>query len=518
MTTSQSPIIYRDDSWLVVHKPNGLSSHAARSGELGLAEWLELHHNLTPHLCSRLDKETSGLMLLALDSKASKRAQTIHEQNRARKTYYLLTDKNKECSKSWECNDSLDGKACSTYFEYIKSGDTYHLYRATISRGRQHQIRRHTAAAGIPILGDSLYGGTPFPRLCLHCAELSWPEIPEPLKTALPRAFSQLLAGESRLLTEVTVARERRLPLLASITDAMRLVQRGEVQGLPFSIDLFGRYLCITGYNENLPSEALRTTLSEALKSLKQELGCLGAVIRTNRRDPHHRKLFSDVVSWGEEPPPSFWAEEHGLRFQVALNDSQHVGLFLDQRDSRRRISKLAQGKRLANLFAFTCSFSLCAVQGGAEIVFSIDLAAGSLERGKANFKTNGLDQTGRGKFIKEDVRKWLGRQLRKKKTTQEPFAFWDIVICDPPVFASAGKGASFSVEKEWHGLAKQVASILASDGVALFANNHRAGNPKKYLHDLEDTFNKITPLRAPFDFPVLLGQPEHVHIFLCEK
>lgn len=517
MLTSQSPFIYRDTSWLVVHKPSGISSHAAHPGDLGLAEWLELHHDLRVHLCSRLDKETSGLILLALDSAASNRAQIIHEKDQARKTYFFISDQNGPATPNWTCDNALDGKACSTSFQRIRSANGFSLLRAEISRGRKHQIRRHAAAAGLPILGDTLYGGTSFSRLCLHCTELVWPELPTPLTTELPKAFSQLLAGGDRLLVEATVAWERRLPLLSSITNAMRLVHRGEVQSQPFSIDLFDRYLCVTGYDENLPSEKLRTSLSAILASLCQELGCLGGVIRTNRRDPHHRKLFSDIVSWGVEAPPSFWVKEHGLRFQVALNDAQHVGLFLDQRDSRRRVWKLAQGKRIANLFAFTCSFSVFAVQAGAEIVFSVDLAAGSLDRGKANLSANSQEPGDRGKFIKEDVRKWLARQLRNKEKNPATFALWDIIICDPPVFASAGKGASFSVEKEWSELGRQVAALLAPGGLALFANNHSAGNSKKYLHDLQDSFQTVTPLRPPFDFPGLAGQPEHVRIFWCE-
>lgn len=120
MLTSQSPFIYQDASWLVVHKPNGLSSHAARPGDIGLAEWLELHHDLQVHLCSRLDKETSGLMLLALDGQASSRAQAIHEKGQAKKTYHFISDKKRPAPAGWECTDSLDGKACTTSFQHLK--------------------------------------------------------------------------------------------------------------------------------------------------------------------------------------------------------------------------------------------------------------------------------------------------------------------------------------------------------------------------------------------------------------
>jgi 23S rRNA (cytosine1962-C5)-methyltransferase len=517
MHSPQSPFLHRDPSWLVVDKPSGMASHAGQPGELGLAEWLELHHDLKVHLCSRLDKETSGLMLLALDAPACARAQAIHEQDLARKTYYFITDRPQPAAGPWSCQDAVDGKACRTTFRLVRARHGLSLFAAVIHRGRRHQIRRHAAAAGLPILGDSLYGGTPFPRLCLHCGELAWPELPQPLTSPLPRAFAQLLDNTDPLLVAATVAWERRLPLLASITNAMRLVHRGELEGRPFSIDLFDRHLCVTGYDETQPSAQLKATLSPLLADLGAQLGCRGGAIRTHRRDPHRRKLFSDIVSWGEPPPPSFFVEEHGLRFLVALNDAQHVGLFLDQRDSRRRIWQRARAKRVANLFAFTCSFSVFAAQAGAEVVFSVDLAGGSLARGKDNFRANGLADQGRGKFIKEDVRAWLDRQRRRQAADPKAFTPLDLVICDPPVFASAGKGATFAVEKEWRELAGRIAALVAPDGLALFANNHSAGNARKYQHELQECFADVTPLQPPLDFPSLPGQPDHVRIFWCQ-
>ena len=91
------------------------------------------------------------------------------------------------------------------------------------------------------------------------------------------------------------------------------------------------------------------------------------------------------------------------------------------------------------------------------------------------------------------------------------------MIVCDPPVFASAGKGATFAVEKEWYTLALQVHALLGPEGVALFANNHSAGSSKKYLAELEDIFGKVTALKPPFDFPAIAGESEHVRIYWCE-
>ena len=297
---------------------------------------------------------------------------------------------------------------------------------------------------------------------------------------------------------------------LKTITDAYRLVHRDECG--PFSIDRYGDWLLVTGYDESLPSSVLLKRLdSELLK-----LSFRGGIVRTNLRDPHRRKLFKDTVAFGEPVPESFFVTEHGLKYEISLNDSQHPGLFLDQRDSRRRVAEIAAGKRVANLFAFTCSFSVAAAAANAEVVFSVDLAGGCLDRGKRNFEVNGLARSGRGKFIKEDARKWLARQLRRKESDPVNFPTWDIIVCDPPVFAAAPKkGDAFSVEKEWPFLAESIRAILAPGGTALFANNHRHGDDSFYFSTLQQQFTSVEPLAPPLDFPNL-GNP-HVRTYWCQ-
>ena len=304
------------------------------------------------------------------------------------------------------------------------------------------------------------------------------------------------------------VALEKRAGL-DTVTNTFRWVHRGEIGD--FSIDQFGEWLLVTGYDETIPSTELLKRVQPFVTSWK------GGVVRTHRRDPHRRQLFSDLVPFGAPIPETFEVTEHGLHFEISLNEMQHPGLFLDQRDSRHRIAKIAKGKRIANLFAFTCSFSVVAVAAGADVVFSIDLAAGCLERGKRNFELNGLAESGRGKFIKEDVRKWLARQERRKQAAPEEFKMWDLIICDPPVFAAAKKGEAFSVEKEWPQLAQGVRTILADDGIALFANNHRSGDDGAYFSILKKNFREVDLLPAPLDFPNRRGEPPHVRIYWCK-
>jgi 23S rRNA G2069 N7-methylase RlmK/C1962 C5-methylase RlmI len=507
-------ILYQDKQWLVVNKPSGISTHRAHGGDLGLVEWLALHHDLQVQICSRLDKGTSGLLIFALTSDGVAEAQAFHEEERAKKNYCFIAKKSPKAS--WVCTEPLDGKPCKTQFRKIKEGTGYSLYEAVILRGRTHQIRRHAAASDIPLLGDTEYGGAEFARLCLHCESVQWPGIEQTLHSPLPLWFESVINGNLKKSAPLALI-EKRYPFLSAITDCCRLLHRGEYSR-DMAVDKYGEWLCVTGFNESLTALQLLKGKQEILDSLCRICGCRGGVVKTSVRDPHKNRLFADMAAWGEDIPKSFLVREHDLHFGVQLNDRQHVGLFLDQRDSRRRIAKIARGKRVVNLFAFTCSFSIHALAAHAEVVFSVDLAAGCLKQGQDNVAINQLADAGNAKFIQEDSRKWLARQLRKKQNRPDDFNSFDLVICDPPVFASAGKGKSFHVEKEWPGLASTVFKILAENGTALFANNHQEGSESHYFTTLNNLFSRVIRLNPPLDFPQVAGQPAHVSIYWCEK
>ncbi len=285
---NKTVFLYEDDRWLIVNKPTGLSTYAANPGDLGLAGWLELHHDIKVYVCSRLDKGTSGVLLFAKTKMASGEAEAIHEGRLAEKTYHFISDRQSPQGENWICLKSLDGKKCETRFSFVRKGNGSFLYRAVISRGRRHQIRRHAAESGVPLLGDREYGGARFSRLCLHCSKLTWPGVPAPIEAALPGSFESLLGGSEALLLDAAVAYERRLAWLSTVTDAFRLVHRGEVrpgvrnaeapagegQVGDFSVDLFGPYLSVTGYDESGPAESLREYLLPLLSYFGKLFAC----------------------------------------------------------------------------------------------------------------------------------------------------------------------------------------------------------------------------------------------------
>jgi 23S rRNA (cytosine1962-C5)-methyltransferase len=134
------------------------------------------------------------------------------------------------------------------------------------------------------------------------------------------------------------------------------------------------------------------------------------------------------------------------------------------------------------------------------------------------NFALNGLTEGGKGKFIQEDARKWLKRQQKRRREKPDEHQPLDLVICDPPVFASAKDGGKFSLVDEWPGLAAGVSALMEPAGVAVFANNHRSGDHAFYRRELEKSFGEVTDLRPPLDFPVFPRRPHHVRTFWCVK
>jgi 23S rRNA (cytosine1962-C5)-methyltransferase len=258
----------------------------------------------------------------------------------------------------------------------------------------------------------------------------------------------------------------------------------------------------------------LEEHLAPYLKKLSARYGARGAVIKRNLKNPHSRGLVQEQKIIGETPPTHIEVAEHGLKYRVSLTEGQHTGLFLDQRDNRLRVRQLAAGKRVANLFAYTCSFSLAAVSGGAATVVSVDAAAPCLEIGKTALALNGLDKTSATHFIKDDVRLWLKRQSRKSDTdSHEKFG---LMICDPPTFSTTKAGGRFSIEPEWESLAKACRKLGSSDADFLFCTNHRAGRKDHYQHILDGIFKHVAVTPAPLDFPVIDENLEHIKMFWC--
>ena len=182
----------------------------------------------------------------------------------------------------------------------------------------------------------------------------------------------------------------------------------------------------------------------------------------------------------GHVPDPHI-VTEAGARYHVHVLRGQNHGLFLDMAEGRRWVRAFAagfkvrdenngRGARVLNLFAYTCAFSVAALQGGSAHVTNLDMARGALATGQQNHRLNGLTQG--ASFLAHDLFNSWG-----KVTRGGPY---DLMIADPP---SHQKG-SFVATKDYARLLRRLPALLAPGGHALLCLNAPELS-MAWLHDL---------------------------------
>jgi len=176
---------------------------------------------------------------------------------------------------------------------------------------------------------------------------------------------------------------------------------------------------------------------------------------RRNEERQKPRLLIANV-----DGPLETIATERHLRFGIDFTAGYSAGLFLDQRENRSHLRRIAP-RRLLNCFAYTCSFSVAAASVGA-LTLNIDLSNKSLGRGRDNFALNSLPVVDH-RFISDDVFAVLPRLARRGEK-------FDSIILDPPTFSRSREGKAFQVERDFEKLlldalevAERKANILLS-------------------------------------------------------
>lgn len=174
-------IVFEDSGLLVINKPPFMITHPAGKNLFYCATvFYETIYKHTMHSIHRLDRETSGVLLLGKNPKTSQKVSALFEEDKVRKCYFLIAHKNSGAKTfpftakerlgrdegaiprgliSPYPENSEDGKEAETHFELILEKDNYVLALAFPLTGRQHQIRVHAATNGYPLLGDKLYNG-----------------------------------------------------------------------------------------------------------------------------------------------------------------------------------------------------------------------------------------------------------------------------------------------------------------------------------------------------------------------
>ena len=186
------PILYEDDDVIVVNKPSGLLTHAkgGLSDEPTVAEIIRPKTSFAtdtdrPGIVHRLDRDTSGLLIIAKNPESAAHLQRQFAERTAKKTYIAITDgkpklnaakidlpigRNPSVPSTFRIDPN--GKSAQTTYHVLVENDAQSLVELKPTTGRTHQLRVHLAHLNAPILGDRVYGKSSDCRMMLHAQKL----------------------------------------------------------------------------------------------------------------------------------------------------------------------------------------------------------------------------------------------------------------------------------------------------------------------------------------------------------
>lgn len=183
-----------------------------------------------------------------------------------------------------------------------------------------------------------------------------------------------------------------------------------------------------------------------------------------------------------------FIVSEYGVKFWVNLTDYLDTGLFLDHRETRRHVATIAKDKRLLNLFAYTCSFSVQAACSGASFTKSVDMSNTYTDWGRKNFELNGLSAAN-NPILRADCLKFL----------EEERGSYDLIVIDPPTISRSKKMEQmFDVQIDYVFLIQKALLLLDAEGELYFSTNSRkfAFDPSHFPNaKILDVSDKTIPL-----------------------
>ncbi|MBF0330899.1 MAG: class I SAM-dependent rRNA methyltransferase [Candidatus Omnitrophica bacterium] len=216
---------------------------------------------------------------------------------------------------------------------------------------------------------------------------------------------------------------------------------------------------------------------------------------RTQSATPRPEGIGFDVWIDGVS---STVVEEHGVKFQVELNDTLNTGLFLDMRANRHKVAGMAQGRKVLNLFSYTCAFGVHCRKQGASALVNVDVSRKVLDRGRVNYELNGLVPE-KNEFIRADAVEYLERAIKKEN-------FFDMIILDPPSFARYD-GRIFSVKNDLPRVIEMAVKVLEPKGVLFAATNHSEMLYSNLQNMVKGAsrgrqIKKMQPLGQDVDFP----------------
>ena len=264
-----------------------------------------------------------------------------------------------------------------------------------------------------------------------------------------------------------------------------------DIPGYPFSVDKYHEALYVSYFHKHSDrsDEEQANWMDKCLSTIAEALEVDTALLFTKERKRQKGKEQYEKV---DQSRHVFTVREHGLKFEVNLSDYLDTGLFLDHRNTRRMVGEAAAGKSVLNLFAYTGSFTVYAVAGGAKTTTTLDLSNTYLQWAERNLYLNPVPEGTTHQFEQADVMQFLSAPVDRS---------FDIIVCDPPTFSNSKRmGGILDTQRDHVFLIKGCLERLNPGGTLFFSTNYRGFKLSEELHSYAD-IKEISHLTVPQDF-----------------
>lgn len=268
-------------------------------------------------------------------------------------------------------------------------------------------------------------------------------------------------------------------------TNCFRIYDR-EMHHYPLAIDFYAGKYCVQYFSPHRDQPDPSLEFVEEIETALYKLFGAKEIYWKNRIKRAKVQQYEKVDSKED----FFSVLEYGVRFRVNLVDYLDTGLFLDHRETRQIVASHAKDKKVLNLFAYTCSFSVHAAMKGALLSKSVDMSNTYTDWGKENFLLNGISLKNHT-IVREDCLKFLEFENEK----------YDLIIVDPPTISRSKKMEQmFDIQLDYPRLITKAIDLLTDHGILFFSTNSR-----KFLFD-EKLFpscfiQEISHKTLPIDF-----------------
>lgn len=278
---------------------------------------------------------------------------------------------------------------------------------------------------------------------------------------------------------------------------AVRLVH-GEADGCPgLVVDRYANTIVVV-YDGEAAAAFWEPALADVVAGLEAGTGLTftNVWVRGQRakRNPY---------AWRGTTPAPVEVSEGPAQFVVDVVNGQKTGFFLDQRENRRFIGRLASDKRVLNLYSYTGGFSIHAALGGARSVTSVDIAPHAVTAVATHMQRNNCAHSAH-EHVCADVFDFIAAARASGRQ-------WDLVICDPPSFAPSERARGAAL-RAYQRLLVECAALTAAAGSLAFASCSSHITEQDLLGLVAESLPQariVALLGAGSDHPVLAGFPE---------